>query len=218
MKTKTTLILMGIVILLAAAVSLYAYPRVPDVIATHWSDQNVVDGTMGKFWGLALMPLMLLGIGALLMAVPHIDPLRKNIEAFRPYFNTFVVIFALFMLYMHVLTVLINMGNPLILSQWMMPGMGLFIFYTGVLMQKAKRNFFIGIRTPWTLSSDSVWEKTHRLGGWLFKAAGIITMLGIIFPSQSFLLLMVPMLAAAFIPIIYSYFAYQREMKGSSAL
>jgi len=218
MKTKTTLILMGIVILLAAAVSLYAYPRVPDVIATHWSDQNVVDGTMGKFWGLALMPLMLLGIGALLMAVPHIDPLRKNIEAFRPYFNTFVVIFALFMLYIHVLTVLINMGNPLILSQWMMPGMGLFIFYTGVLMQKAKRNFFIGIRTPWTLSSDSVWEKTHRLGGWLFKAAGIITMLGIIFPSQSFLLLMVPMLAAAFIPIIYSYFAYQREMKGSSSL
>ncbi len=218
MKTKTTLILMGIVILLAAAVSLYAYPRVPDVIATHWNDQNVVDGTMGKFWGLALMPLMLLGIGALLMAVPHIDPLRKNIEAFRPYFNTFVVIFALFMLYMHVLTVLINMGNPLILSQWMMPGMGLFIFYTGVLMQKAKRNFFIGIRTPWTLSSDSVWEKTHRLGGWLFKAAGIITMLGIIFPSQSFLLLMVPMLAAAFIPIIYSYFAYQREMKGSSSL
>lgn len=218
MKTKTTLILMGIVILLAAAVSLYAYPRVPDVIATHWNDQNVVDGTMGKFWGLALMPLMLLGIGALLMAVPHIDPLRKNIEAFRPYFNTFVVIFALFMLYIHVLTVLINMGNPLILSQWMMPGMGLFIFYTGVLMQKAKRNFFIGIRTPWTLSSDSVWEKTHRLGGWLFKAAGIITMLGIIFPSQSFLLLMVPMLAAAFIPIIYSYFAYQREMKGSSSL
>ena len=59
MKTKTTLILMGIVILLAAAVSLYAYPRVPDVIATHWNDQNVVDGTMGKFWGLALMPLML---------------------------------------------------------------------------------------------------------------------------------------------------------------
>jgi len=218
MKTKTTLILMGIVILLAVAVSLYAYPRVPDVIATHWNDQNVVDGTMNKFWGLAVMPLMLLGIGALLMAVPHIDPLRKNIEAFRPYYHTFVLVFALFMLYMHVLTVLINMGNPLILSQWMMPGMGLFIFYTGVLMQKAKRNFFIGIRTPWTLSSDSVWEKTHRLGGWLFKAAGIITMLGIIFPSQSFLLLMVPMLAAAFIPIIYSYFAYQREMKGSSSL
>jgi len=218
MKTKATLILLVIVVLLAAAVSIYAYPRVPEVIATHWDNNDQVNGTMGRFWGLAVMPLMLLGIGALLMAVPFIDPLRRNIEAFRPYFNTFVVIFALFMLYMHVLTVLINLGVPLALSRWMLPGMGLFIFYAGVLMQKAQRNFFIGIRTPWTLSSDTVWEKTHRLGGWLFKAAGILTFLGILFPSQAFLLLMVPMLLAAFIPVIYSYFAFQREKSSNGSL
>ena len=218
MKTKTTLILMGIGILLAAAVSVYAYPRVPDVIATHWNANNVVDGTMSRFWGLAVMPLMMLGISALLMAVPHIDPLRRNIEAFRPYFNTFVVIFTLFMLYMHVLTVLLNMGVSLVLSQWMVPGMGLFIFYTGVLLHQAKRNFFIGIRTPWTLSSDTVWASTHRLGGWLFKAAGIIALLGFIFPSQSFLLLMAPMLLAGLIPVIYSYFAYRRENGNSRVL
>ncbi len=80
-------------------------------------------------------------------------------------------------------------------------------------MEKAKRNWFIGIRTPWTLNSDAVWDKTHRIGGRLFKAAGIVALLGVFFPNHAILLILVPAILVASFTIIYSYFEYQRETR-----
>jgi uncharacterized membrane protein len=86
----------------------------------------------------------------------------------------------------------------------------LFIF-AGIMMRKAKRNFFIGIRTPWTLSSDRVWDKTHRLGSILFIILGILAMLGTFFVDNAIWFLMVPILATTLFLVIYSYVLYQRE-------
>jgi uncharacterized membrane protein len=92
-------------------------------------------------------------------------------------------------------------------------GIGLLFYYIGILIQNAERNWFIGIRTPWTLSSDRVWKKTNRLGGKLFRIAGIITMLGAFFPGFEFIFILGPALLIAVFTAVYSYMEYQKELK-----
>ena len=99
------------------------------------------------------------------------------------------------------------------MSRLMAPAMGFLFFYCGILIKNAKRNWFIGIKTPWTLSSDKVWDKTHKLGGKLFKIMGVISFLGIIFPNYFVWLLLVPILAITLFILFYSYFEYQKETR-----
>jgi uncharacterized membrane protein len=86
-------------------------------------------------------------------------------------------------------------------------------FYTGVLCDNAKRNWSIGIRTPWTLSSERVWDKTHKVGGRLFKIAGVIAFIGIFFERHAIFFILVPVFLLAIYTFIYSYFEYQKEVK-----
>ncbi|MEM2703742.1 MAG: SdpI family protein [Candidatus Bathyarchaeia archaeon] len=92
-------------------------------------------------------------------------------------------------------------------------GVGLLLFYVGILCENSRRNWFIGIRTPWTLSSDRVWEKTHKLGGKLFKAAGVIAMLGALIQEHAFILILATIIFAAAYTIVYSYIEYQKEAR-----
>jgi uncharacterized membrane protein len=86
----------------------------------------------------------------------------------------------------------------------------------GFMLRKAKRNYFIGIRTPWTLANDVVWDKTHSLGSKLFIAAGFLTFLGIAFPQKTFAILMVSILGATLITVVYSYIIFRQEEKKNS--
>jgi uncharacterized membrane protein len=96
----------------------------------------------------------------------------------------------------------------------MLPAMGLLFFIIGSMLRKAKRNWFIGIRTPWTLSSDSVWDKTHQIGGLLFMATGVLAVIGGFFGGQvAFWSLMIPVLGTTIFLIVYSYVLYQKEVK-----
>jgi uncharacterized membrane protein len=117
-----------------------------------------------------------------------------------------------FMVYMHTLTMLWNLGyNQFNMGTAMLPAMGLIFVFAGIMMRKAKRNFFIGIRTPWTLSSDHVWDETHRLGSTLFIAAGILALLGAFFPDYAFWFILIPVLGSTLFLLVYSYVLYQRE-------
>jgi len=95
------------------------------------------------------------------------------------------------------------------------PIFALLNFFIAFLCYKAQPNWFIGVRTPWTLSSDTVWFKTHALGSKLFMATGILTLIGIIIPSISFLLMVIPLIAVALFLVVYSYFEYSQEQKNS---
>jgi uncharacterized membrane protein len=119
--------------------------------------------------------------------------------------------FALFFFYLYALTTLLNLGFQFSLNQFLVPGFGIFIYCCGVLLGKAKRNYFIGIRTPWTLSSDTVWAKTHLLGGLLFKVSGVIAILGILSPNLAILFLLVPLMVASTITVVYSYLLFRSE-------
>ncbi|MCK5176311.1 MAG: SdpI family protein, partial [Candidatus Aenigmarchaeota archaeon] len=157
MKTQTIILT---ILLLSFAIGIYIYPQMPDKMASHWNAQGQVDGYMSKFWGVFLMPTISVGLLLLFLLIPKIDPLKANIEKFRKYYDDFIVMMIAFLFYVYLLTLVWNSGFVFNMTQFLTPASGLMFYYIGILTQNAKRNWFIGIRTPWTLSSENVWNKT----------------------------------------------------------
>ena len=202
----------AIVFLLAGfAVGAYFYPQLPDVVASHWNAAGEADGYMPRAWGLFLLPAISVALYALLRLLPRLDPLRANVAAFRRHYDAFIVVFIAFMLYLHLLTIAWNIGLRFNMIQWLCPAFGALFYGAGVLVGHAKRNWFIGIRTPWTLSSDAVWDKTHRLGGRLFRAAGALALVSVVLPGYAIWFVMAPVIVAALWAAVYSYVEYRRQ-------
>ena len=209
---KSEITILGI-ILLSFIISIYFYPQIPERIVSHWNAQGQVNGYMSKFWGLFLMPFVFVGLALLFSIIPKIDPLKANIEKFRKYYDGFIILFFIFMLSIHLQVILWNIGIKISSNVILPIGIGILFFYVGILCENIKRNWFIGIRTPWTLSNDMVWEKTHKIGGKLFKIAGIVTILGIFFQKYILFFIFVPIILVVVYTTIYSYTEYQKEIK-----
>src|SRR5262245_38411345 len=182
MSVRTTTIIVLTMILAAVLAGLMLWSRLPDPMASHWNANDQVNGYISKFWGVFLMPLVSLGMFLLFLLIPNIDPLKANIAQFRGVFNVFIAYIVAFMLYIHALTLLWSLGYTSFgMSKALLPALGLLLILIGNLMRQARRNWFIGIRTPWTLSSDTVWDKTHQLGAILFMLSGALAFIGSFF-------------------------------------
>ena len=214
MSTKNSLMVIALLLALTLGVSLMLGNQMPEQMASHWNDAGQVDGYSDKNTALFLVPGMELGLVLLLFGVPMIDPRKENIQKFRPLYNVFVIVTLGFMSYIHLLTLLWNLGWNFDLVFWMIPAFAVLLYFAGVLMGKAQSNWFIGIRTPWTLSDNRVWEQTHRIGGITFKVCGAISLVGLIFPRLAIWFLLVPLLGTAFGLILYSYLYYRSLHKG----
>ena len=205
---KATLVCV-LLIVLSFAVAFYYYPAMPDQLASHWDAQGQVNGYTSKFWALMIMPVISAFLLALFVFIPKIDPMKENIAKFRGYFDTFIVLIMLFMFYIFILTILWNSGMAFNMVQFLSPAFAILFYYCGILIEHAERNWFIGIRTPWTISSDVVWKKTHKIGGKLFKIAGLLAVLGI-FDFYPMLFVLAPILLVAAYTVVYSYLEYQK--------
>ena len=149
-----------------------------------------------------------------MLAVPSIDPLKANIAKFRNYYNGFVLVIVMFMLIIHGITLAWNLGyDRFNIGNAIVPAVGLIFIVAGFMMAKAKRNFFIGIRTPWTLSNDTVWDETHKLGSKLFIGAGIVSFLSAFFGEIGFWVMFIVIMIAAIVPIVYSYMLWRNITK-----
>jgi uncharacterized membrane protein len=210
---KKIYLLMIILVLISFVLSIYFYPRLPEGMASHWNSRGEVDDYISKFWGSFLIPFILIGLSILLIAVPKIDPLKENIKKFIKYYDGFIIFFLIFMLLIHLQILLWNLGFETNMNIILPIAIGFLFFYLGILVEKAKRNWFIGIRTPWTLSSDKVWDKTHKIGGKLFKIAAIIVLLGVFFSNYSVYFIIIPIIVISLYLVSYSYFEYKKEEK-----
>jgi len=201
-----------LIILLSFIIGIYSYYNIKeDKIISHWNIKGQVDGYMPKFWGIFLIPLISLGIYLIFLLIPKIDPLKKNIKKFRKYYNLLILILILFLFYIFILIILSNFKYKLNINTMLMPAIGVLFFCIGIIMKKLKRNWFIGIRTPWTLSSDKVWKKTHYLGSLLFKFTGVILLFGIFFSPKYFLwFILIPIFVLAIWLVLYSYLEYKK--------
>jgi uncharacterized membrane protein len=214
MNTKTTSVIVLSLIAIAVIAGAVLWNQLPDPMASHWNANDEVNGTMPKIWGVFLMPLVMLGMFLLLTFIPNLDPLKANVAQFRETFNLFIVFMVAFMLYVHTLTLLWSLGYGFQMSAALLPALGLLFIFIGYMLRKARRNFFIGIRTPWTLSSDSVWDKTHQLGSVLFMLSGAFAILGSLFGGiTAFWLMFVPLIGSTIFLVIYSYVLYRSETK-----
>ena len=201
------------VLIITFALTLAIYPVAPDRIPSHWNAAGEVNGYMSKFWGLFLIPFIMTGFVALLAVLPRIDPHKKNYEKFGNYYDGFILLFALFLLAIQVQIILWSFGYQISPNLTFPILIGILFIYLGFLLDHAEQNWFVGIRTPWTLSSKTVWKKTHELGGKLFKIAGIISCLGIFAGEYALWFVLIPTLSVAVITVSYSYYAYQKELK-----
>jgi uncharacterized membrane protein len=213
MSTKLSITISFVLIAIAALVGLVLYAQLPDPMPSHWNAAGEIDGYMSKFWGVWLMPLTTLGFTLLLAAVPAIDPLKANIEKFRGLYNAFIIGFVVYMLYVYGLTLAASLGYLFNMTYMLLPVVGLLFIGISFLLEKAKRNFFIGIRTPWTLSSDEVWEKTHKLGAQTFRIGGALVIVSAFLGESGFWLMMIALLVAALVPVVYSYVVFARLEK-----
>jgi len=213
MNTKNSTVLIFAIIIISFVLGIYLYPMMPDKVASHWNMAGEVNGYMSKFWGLFLLPIMAFFMAGLFLILPKIDPIAKNFDTFRESYNKLIVSIILFLVYVHGLTVVWNLGIKFDLTRFMLPSLGVFFIVLGNSLSHVKRNWFVGIRTPWTLSSDTVWEKTHRLGARLFEMSGILVLFGIFVPEAAFWILIISVILSTITTILYSYLLYKKEQK-----
>lgn len=211
MTTRTTTIISLVLIAAAVLAGLLLWNRLPDPMPSHWNAAGEIDGYMSKFWGVFLLPIITIVLVPLFLVIPHIDPLKANIAKFRGIFNWFIVGFVAYMLYVYALTLFAALGTPFNMTTMLVPVVGLLFIGVGFMMAQAKRNFFIGIRTPWTLSSETVWDETHKLGSKLFMLAGALTIVAALLGENGIWLIMAAIFIAAIVPIIYSFILWRRE-------
>ena len=209
---KPTKIIIFFIIVLSFALAFYFYPQLPERAASHWNSQGQVDGYISKFWAAFLMPIVSLVAALLFLLIPKIDPFKENIKKFKGYFEGFIIVILLFFLYIYLLSIFWNLGFRFNMIYFMIPSLAVLLYCAGILVEKAKRNWFIGIRTPWTLSSNQVWDKTHKIGGKLFKASAVIALLGMFFIEYAFYFVIIPVFAFVIFVFFYSYSEYQKEI------
>ena len=190
-----------------------AWGSAPDRIPIHWNAAGEVDGYGGKFMGLLLTPLMTLGIYLLLKYIPRIDPAKRNYETFAGTYLLVRVAFLVYMAFIYVVLVLaIGRETTFPVGDLITGSVGLLFIVLGAVMGKFRPNWFAGIRTPWTLSSKLSWTKTHRLGGRVFIATGVVTMISAFFGSEFAIYAMFAVMIPGIIFLVaYSYFVWRDD-------
>jgi uncharacterized membrane protein len=200
---------------LTAAVGLFLISQLPEQVAIRFGSEGQPNGYTSKTVALALMPAVQISVLGLFSLIPRIDPLGENIQGFRRSYDSFVIILVGFLGYIHVLTLLWNTGYDIGIVQSLIPGSAVLYYAIGVVMESAEQNWFVGIRTPWTLSNEDVWDDTHKLGGKLMKVAAVITLGGLVFTDLAIFFLAVPVTAVAVLATGYSYWDYRRKTRGN---
>ncbi len=203
----------ALVLVLTVVITLVAYPMMPEAVASHWNAAGELDGTMPKFWGLIFIPLLTFVFCALFAVLPRIDPLRKNYLKFQSWYEGFILALAAFFFVIQLQIILWGIGTQVSPNLTMPVMIGILFICIGFLTEHAEPNWFVGIRTPWTLSSEKVWKKTHERGGILFKVAGLVSMVGAVAGIYAWLFIIVPVIAVAVYTVVYSYVEFKRELE-----
>ncbi|MBO8170601.1 MAG: SdpI family protein [Bacillaceae bacterium] len=217
MTFKKSDVVLLIIILAGMLTGVLIYPSLPDQIPTHWNVAGEPDNYSSKEFGVFGLPIINLIIYFAMFLVPRLDPGRDNYKRFDKVYRISRWGIVLFLTLIHQLMLYqayapiknwpvldVSVVTPLL--------MGILFVVIGNYLTRARRTYFFGIRTPWTLEDETVWKKTHRLGGWLFVLAGIISLISPVFPGMiRFIVVISSILLAAFIPSVYSYFIFKKR-------
>ncbi len=198
------IIIMGIF-----AVSLYTAPCISRV-PTHWNAQGQIDGWSSKTFAALFFPLLTVAIYLLMLFLPKIDPLKDNYQYFEKQYYFIRLILVLFLVGIYILTFFSAIGYRFNIMYFMVPLLSALFIVLGIFLPKVKKNYFVGIRTPWILQSDEVWIKTHKFAGKTMIAGGILGIFCVFLGNSAFGAFIALMIIAALLPVVYSYFVYRK--------
>jgi uncharacterized membrane protein len=210
----------AVAVALAASLVVYAYRDrlLPDPVPTHWNIAGQVDATTRRdnvLPFLFLLPGVMAGWTLLALVLPWLSPKPFSVESFRGTYNYIMLLVVLLFGWMQT-SMLVGFiwPTPEVFIRMLVGGAFLFIALLGNVLGKVRRNFWIGVRTPWTLANETVWNRTHRLAAWTFTAGGLIACVAaVIHPLAGLVVGVTAILAAALTPAIYSAVLYKRLEK-----
>ncbi len=201
-----------LIVLISFALGIYFYAHFPEQVITHWDFSGHPDGYSGKFLGAFGLPLMLLGMYLLFLVLPFVDPKKERYGEFQKVYHVFKMLFLCFLFMIYLVLGFVNLGYQIPVNYVVPLMVGLLMIIIGNFMGKIKNNWFIGIRTPWTLSSENVWNKTHRLGGWLFVMYGVLIIVSPFFSNVVGVgIFIFGTVLVVGVTLIYSYLLYRKE-------
>lgn len=206
-------------IVAATLVSIFMYSKLPDRIPTHWDIEGNVNGWSSRLFGAWIIPVMMAAIWLIMRALPNIDPRKANYEKFKGMYEAFIILTLVFMLGIHLLIMAAANGAHVDVARIAPLGIGGFFIAMGLLLPKAQSNWFVGIRTPWTLTSELSWQRTHKLGGVLFVLVGVLTAAAaLIKPSFSVPVMIASTIGITILLFVYSYRVWKEDTHHRSAL
>jgi len=205
----TSIILCAINLIFGAIV----YPRLPEKVPTHWNFAGEVDGWGSPFQGAFLIPLIMIGVLILMFFLPKIDPKRKNYAKMGKAYSGIILVMMIFFTVLQFGSLGSTLGYFSIHSvpKVIMLGVGVLLIVIGNYMGRLKHNYFAGIKTPWTLANEEVWQRTHKMAGPIWIVGGILMMAVGFVPAQFKLgLFIIIMLILALVPMVYSYVIFKK--------
>lgn len=200
-----------IICLVAFILSAIAFPHLPEQIAIHFDAQGVPD-SYGSPLTIFLLPSIMLFVNVLAEITKHTDPRKNNYSYFSKHYylihlvlNIFLLLVQLYIISFSLQLIIFTLTNIIVIA------MGVLFIIIGNMLPKVKQNFFMGIKTPWTLADEYVWYATHRFSGKLWFALGLIMCACGFFPNNALVpVILISAIAAAVVPMIYSYIIYKK--------
>jgi uncharacterized membrane protein len=205
------LVLVAFVVAAVAHANAAAIPG--DKIAIHWNIAGEADGWIPKdqpFLAFYLLPVAIGGVVVLgLFVLPWLSPRNFAVESFRTIYDYIFFLVAALFIYLEGIILWTQFHGPALMERGFLVGIFLFFALIGNVLGKVKRNFWMGVRTPWTLADPVVWDRTHRLAAWLFVSAGLIGGLMVVVGVHPAVCL-AGLMIGALSPILYSLVLYKR--------
>lgn len=188
------------------------WSRVPARMAVHWGIEGEPDRWGGRVEGLLAMPAIAGLVWALMGVLPRIDPGRANYASFAGVYSAIRTAIVAFLALLHGVLIASALGLDVDVGSIVGPATGLLFVLLGGVLGKIRPNWFVGIRTPWTLSSKLSWTRTHRVGGWAFIGLGVaVIAAGAVSPKVMFVTLMAGILGVVILTFAYSYVVWRGD-------
>ncbi|MFA5184179.1 MAG: SdpI family protein [Patescibacteria group bacterium] len=204
-----------LLLILSFGLAIYFYQSFPERVATHWGLDGQVNGYSSRGVAAFLLPGMALGMYLLFLVIPYFDPKKEQYAAFAPVYHRFKSLMVGFLSLLFVMMGLNGLGYTVDMGFWTPLLIGALFIAIGWLLNKVKMNWFMGIRTPWTLSSETVWDKTHAASGKVFLLAGLLMAATVLAPGIGKIVLFILAIAILVLALpIYSYYLYRQEKAG----
>lgn len=183
----------------------------PELVPIHWNLEGEIDNWGSKYTLIGLVFLMPILTYIIMLVVPNIDP-KKRIEAMGGKYDQFKFILVAFMSVLSIFIVYISKNQKLSSPGIIFVLVGILYIFLGNYFKVLKQNYFIGIKTPWTLENEEVWKLTHLLAGKMWVIGGLaVVILSLIVPEDiNFYIFLSITAVISIVPIVYSYLIYKK--------